>query len=112
MAKPQRRAIEDHAPWRPPEFEQADVVALQALAQGKASIEQQKRALAWIVGSDHRGFHNSACGYYDLSYRPGTEGERDTAFAEGRRFVGAQIVKLLKLKVGLLYKPKTSEGER
>ena len=33
-------------------------------------------------------------GYYDLSYRAT---DRDTVFMEGRRFVGAQLVKLINL---------------
>ena len=43
------------------------------------------------------------CATYDMSYRPGgEEGRRDTDFAEGKRSVGNQIVKLLKVKVGQL----------
>lgn len=40
---------------------------------------------------------DGACNLYDLSYRPGPGGERDTAFAEGRRFVGQQVLKLAKI---------------
>lgn len=86
--------IEDHAPWKPPKWEPADASALQAIADGKADANQQKRALKWII--------ELAAGTYDLSFRPGTTGERDTVLAEGRRFVGLQIVKLLKVNVGLL----------
>lgn len=93
-SKSQRQAIEDHAPWRPPAFEDADVAAVQALERGNASPDQQKRALRWII--------EKGAGTYDLSYRPGTEGQRDTDFAEGRRFVGLQLVKLLKLKLGMI----------
>jgi hypothetical protein len=100
VAKTQRQAIEDHAPWKPPSFEPADAAALQALARGSATMDQQKRALNWIV-------HN-ACATYDLAYRPGAgDGERDTSFALGRQFVGQQIVKLLNLKIGLI---KAREG--
>ncbi len=93
--KTQRQAIEAHAPWKPPSFEPEDAAALQALAKGTASAAQQKRALAWII--------EQGAATYDLAYRPGAqEGDRDTAFALGRVFVGQQIVKLLKLKLGLL----------
>ena len=30
-----------------------------------------------------------------MSYRPGEEGRRDTDFAEGKRFVGRELFKLL-----------------
>jgi hypothetical protein len=83
------------AAFRPPEWDKADAGALQAVGNGTASPEQQTRALRWIM--------ESAGGLYDLSYRPGgTDGERDTCFAEGRRFVGLQIVKLLKINIGAL----------
>ena len=77
------------SPWLPAPYEPADTGALKALQAGKASEGQQQRALAWIV--------NTLCGTYDLSYRPGDDGSRDTAFAEGKRFVGLQIVKQLKI---------------
>lgn len=85
--------IDDHAPWKPPLYEPGDASALQALASGTAEPYQQKRALEWIV---------AAAGTYDLSFRPGPGGERDTAFAEGKRFLGLQIVKLLKINVSKL----------
>ena len=85
--------LEAHAPWLPPEYEPADVAAIQALARGNASMDQQKRALAWFI--------EKAAGAYEMSYRPGgIEGDRDSAFAEGRRFVGNQVVKMIKLKAG------------
>lgn len=90
-----KEKIEAHAPWLPPVYEPADVAAIQALARGNASMDQQKRALTWLI--------EKAAGTYEMSYRPGgAEGERDTAFAEGRRFVGNQVVKMTKLKQGKL----------
>lgn len=94
MAKSARQAAEDNAPWKPARFDDADAAAIQAVAQGRANIHQQKRAIEWIV--------KHAANTYDLSYRPGLDGERDTYFAEGRRFVGLQLVKLLNLKIGAL----------
>lgn len=70
-----------------PKYVAADITAIQQLEHGEASPEMQKRALAWIV--------NEVCKTYDLSYRPGDTHE--TTFAEGRRFVGLEIVKMLKL---------------
>lgn len=74
----------------PAEYEKADIAAVQACAAGVGSADQQKRALEWIV--------HKAANTYDLHYRPGEEGRRDTDFALGRAFVGAQITKMLKLR--------------
>ena len=89
MAKKEAKKSEA---WYPPDWELADASAIQALEKGEATKEQQQRALKWII--------EIASSTYDLSYRP--ESERDTAFAEGRRFVGLNIVKLLKLQLSLL----------
>lgn len=81
----------------PPEWEDADVVALQAVALGKAAPEQQQRALNWIIWN--------AAQTYEVAYRTDT---RDHAFVSGRRFVGLQLVKLLKLNLMAINK-KVSE---
>lgn len=78
-----------HEPWKPVPYDDIDVAALKALAAGVANEGQQKRALRWIV--------ETAAHTYDLSYRPGPDGDRDTAFAEGSRFVGQQVVKLINM---------------
>ena len=77
------------APWKPVKYVKADVAAIQAMKRGEATADQQIRAIEYIVGtiSDRNG----------MSFRPGPDGDRDTAFAEGRRFVGNQIVKLTNL---------------
>lgn len=72
-------------PWFPVDAEDYTTSAIKALNAGLASSDQQKEALRWIIEDLART--------YDLSYRPGTDGDRDTAFAEGKRFVGMQIVK-------------------
>lgn len=82
--------------YAPPLHEIADTAAIQALAAGEATPAQQRRALRWIV--------EAAGGAYDLSYRPGPGGDRDTAFHEGRRFVATQIVKLTKLNLAAMKK--------
>lgn len=73
----------------PPRYELADVSALKHLAAGTADQHQQQRALKWII--------DLACQTYQPSYRNGLDGDRETAFAEGRRFVGLMIVEKLKL---------------
>jgi hypothetical protein len=80
------------APWYPPAYELADIMAIKGLAAGTASADQQQRAIKWII--------ENACATYDLSYRPTSD--RDTSFAEGRRFVGLEIVKALKLDISKL----------
>lgn len=79
-------------PWIPPQWDEADAVALQALCSGTANEGQQQRAISWII--------NTACATYDLPYRP--ESARDTDFALGKQFVGQQIVKLTKIKIGII----------
>lgn len=93
MVKKDSQAIAEHAPWKPPAYEDADAAALQACARGSATAEQQKRLLDWII--------TKACATYDFAYRPG-ESDRDTNIALGRMFVGQQIVKLIRIKIGLL----------
>lgn len=88
------------AAWAPVPYEIDDVGAIQALNRGDATPEQQQRALRYIV--------ETAAGTYDLSYRP--DSERDTAFAEGRRFVGLTVVKLTKINLQLLRKNADARG--
>src|SRR4051812_7230668 len=100
--KPVRQALEARAPWKPAPYEPADAAAIQALQAGAATPAQQKRALAWII--------RECCRTYDLSFRPGgPDGDRDTAFAEGRRAVGLQLVTMVNVKIGLITK---REGEQ
>ena len=88
-----RQALQDNAPWKPAKWELADAGALQALMRGDASKDQQMRALKWVI--------ETAAGAYDMSFRPG-DSSRETDFAEGRRFVGLQIVKLVKMNLSEL----------
>ena len=77
----------------PPYFrvdhEAPDVSALQALARGDASADQQKRALDWII--------KQGAATYQQSFVPGDS--HATAFIEGRRFVGTKIVELLTVSI-------------
>lgn len=92
MTTPTKKVrIEAPAAFAPPPWDLPDASAMQALARGDATPEQQKRALDWII--------QKACGTYDLDYRPDA---REHAFVSGRRFVGLEIVKLLKVNIGKL----------
>lgn len=77
-------------PWQPAPYDETITSAIKALSSGTANEGQQQRALKWIV--------EVLCGTYDMSYR--SQSDRDTTFAEGKRFVGNQIVKQLKLTTG------------
>lgn len=80
---------DEYQPFYPAPYDEKITGAVKALAAGNANAGQQKLALNWII--------NAVCGTYDLSYRPGADGDRNTTFAEGKRFVGMQIVKQTKL---------------
>lgn len=81
-------------PWEATPYEIADVAAVQAISKGTATPDQQIRAIKFIV--------EKVCATYDMSYR--TNSARDTDFAEGKRFVGNQIVKYTRLSVPSLLK--------
>ena len=80
------------APWVPPPYAIEDVGAIQALQRGDASPDQQQRALRWII--------EQACATYEMSFSP--EHPHWTFMAEGRRFAGNQIVKLIKLNLSAI----------
>jgi hypothetical protein len=85
------KKIEYPAAVAPPEWDKHDAAALQALAAGTASADQQQRALNWII--------YKACGTYDLDYRPDP---REHAAVSGKRMVGLSIITLIKVKLGML----------
>ena len=90
------------AAWHPPVYNKPDHRAIQAIAEGTASPEEQRRALDWII--------NNACGTYDEPFRPG-DGDTVT-YMLGRRSVGLAIVKLIKLKVNIIKIIQTLEKFR
>lgn len=75
-------------------YGKAELNAMYALSTGDASGPQQLVAWSWIIGA--------LCRYHDVSYRPGTDGDRDTAFAEGRRFVAAEMIKMTHVNPAIL----------
>lgn len=84
-------------PWLPVDYDLPDVAAIQALSNGTATEDQQKRALKWIV--------RTACGYADLGWHP-EEGCKD--FAAGRRFVSLQIEKLIHIDKATVFGGKAN----
>lgn len=80
--------------WMPAPWQVGDVAALQALARGVANEGQQKRALDYIV--------NVLGMTYEHTYVAASE--RDSCHAQGRRYVGLQIVKLVNMPAHLMKK--------
>ena len=74
--------------WHPPTYEKEHVRAIQALAQGNATEQEQRAALDWII--------NVAAATYDEPFRPNSQDAVN--YMLGRRSVGLAIVKLIKLK--------------
>lgn len=70
------------------------ITAAQAMERGEATPEQQKLFLQWLI-------HEAAM-TYGMTFQ--VEGDRETAFAEGRRHVGREVVKLLKLNASIFRK--------
>ena len=85
-------------PWDFPDFSERDVRLIQALAQGTATPEMQRDALKWIV--------EIGAATYDMSYRPGDNGRRDSDFAEGKRHVGNTLVRMTKILLKSFNQPK------
>jgi len=84
-----------HQPWHPFPWNEDDAYALQAVAKGIANEGQQRRAIDWII---------RCAGTYDATF---FAGQPDcTAFAQGARHVGQQIVKLINLPASVVSKPQ------
>jgi hypothetical protein len=74
-------------PWQPIEPTLAEVHAIKALVAGKATEHQQSLVVEWIA---------KATAVTSLEFRPGPDGDRASAFAAGKRFVGLQFFQLAK----------------
>lgn len=71
-----------------PAISELDIAAMVACVNGNATPMQAKHAIDWIM--------REAARVHDLSFQfGGDEGRRLTDFAEGRRYVGMQIRRLL-----------------
>jgi hypothetical protein len=77
-------------PYHPPDYDEHIVMAMRAFASGTANDGQQKIVWDWLQYATGTGQ------WADMTFRPGgVDAERESAFAEGKRFVGLQILKLL-----------------
>ena len=77
-------------PWMPPDWDEDVLWAVRQLSQGKANTGQQQLAWDWLMY-----LTGASESFSDLSFRPGEDGRRATDFAEGKRFVGLQVRKML-----------------
>lgn len=92
-------------PHEPPDYDDDVVFAVRAITTGTANEAQQKlfwEYLMYVTAASEQ--------YQDLSYRPGERGTRAMDFAEGKRFVGLKIRKLL--HPALTPKPKAAPKPR
>jgi len=89
--KPSRPKSQSDRPWQMPRIEDADIFALQAIANGTAGTAQQQRAYAYVV--------RTLCETDRMTFWPGGEdGKRATDFAEGKRWVGLQLRRIEKMR--------------
>lgn len=91
-------------PWHLPDHDEDVVYAVRAVAQGIANAEQQQifwRYLMYVTAASEE--------FADVSYRPDEKGgERNTVFAEGKRFVGLMFRRLFNPK----FTPKPQAPEQ
>lgn len=99
MAEDKKTKHPVQLPWLPvqlrPGFKKHHAAFVQAFARGDLDKEGQIQLFDFLI--------NIHCGTYDLSFREDKDGgERATNFAEGKRFIGMELVKLSKLNLSLL----------
>src|SRR5262249_17295119 len=88
---PSRPKSQPDRPWQMPRIEDADIFALQAIANGTANNAQQQRAYEYVV--------RTLCETDRMTFWPGGEdGKRATDFAEGKRWVGLQLRRIEKMR--------------
>jgi hypothetical protein len=75
----------------PVTFDKVTAAAFQAQHRGEATPDQQKEVMEFML--------TTLCVRQDMSYFPGADGDRDTAFAEGRRFVGNSLARIVRTKL-------------
>lgn len=88
--------------WLPAAWELFDASALQALARGDADARAQQHALKVIV--------EKLAGAYEETFVPREPGTSD--YLQGRRSVGLQIVKLLKVDLAALRQAEQRQPAR
>jgi hypothetical protein len=78
------------APYLPPKVSKAVAYATKAVAGGTADANQQQLFMTWLIEEASRA--------HDMSYRPAhLGGQSDTDFAEGKRYVGLSVIRLVRM---------------
>ena len=98
MAPQPKKKLPKREPWDYPDFSERDVRLIQALHRGDATPEMQRDALVYII--------DVAAATYDMPYRPGDNGRRDTDFACGKAFVGQTLVRMTKILLNSFNQPQ------
>src|SRR5258708_20274553 len=89
--KPSRPKSQPDRPWQMPRAEDADIFAIQAVANGTASDAQQRRAYGYVV--------RTLCETHRMTFWPGGEnGKRPPDFAEGKPSSGLQLRRVEKMR--------------
>jgi len=94
-------------PWMPVDYDDDVIYAVRAVEKGIASPSQQKLFWDWIMYVTGAGEQ-----FQDISFRPGADGVRATDFAEGRRFIGQQVRKMLRPELTPKPKEETDPSKR
>lgn len=100
MTTAPRKRTPDRRPWHPAPYDTQTIHALKNLAAGKANEGQQQRAIEWII--------QVCAGTYQPTFIP--DSDRETAYAEGRRAVGLELVKLINLPPAAVAAIKKTEA--
>ncbi|HCZ49096.1 MAG TPA: hypothetical protein DCZ11_08835 [Gammaproteobacteria bacterium] len=88
MAKVLQGKTNQSPPWEPAPATVDEILAIRDLVRGKANEQQQATFVRWL---------EKASGVSELEFRG--DGERASAFASGKRFVGLQFFTLAKTNV-------------
>jgi hypothetical protein len=88
--------------FQTPQIGKLEIEAIKALNKGEATEHQQRLALSTICNKFSRS--------QDGLYIPGTFDE--TAFLNGRAFVGQKILKIINLPIGKLINEKAENDEQ
>ena len=78
------KIVSSAKPYAPAAYKPHHAEAVQLLAKGECPAHLQINFLQWLI--------MDVCKTGDQSYRP--DSDRDTVFAEGKRFVGNTLLKM------------------
>jgi len=88
--------------WAPSDYRSYDVECVQAVAEGRATEQMQKDAMAFIV--------KVVCQTYQNQFSPGPS-SRETDYCLGKRAVGLELVKFISFTPGVIAALAKNEGK-